>query len=108
MERLPPTLLYTLILENYLSDPFYSLPPPKSLDVNDFSLGQIRGLSTEDSICTLTDVTARTVVDSLSFFKKKPELKSYYEEIKTSDQRIKYLKPSDELIEMIIKLMEIL
>jgi len=63
-----------IILENYLSDPFYSLPPPKSLDVNDFSLGQIRGLNTEDSICTLTDVTARTVVDSLSFFKKKPEL----------------------------------
>ena len=83
-----------IILENYLSDPFYNILPPKSLDVNDFSLGQIRGLSLEDTICTLTDLTARTIVDSFNFFKKKPELiifsgggrKNLY-----LKQRIKYL-----------------
>ena len=62
-----------IILENYLNDSFYNLKPPKTLDVNDFSLSMIRGLSDEDSVCTLTELTARTFVDSLNYLKRLPK-----------------------------------
>jgi len=63
-----------IILENYLDDPYYQSNPPKSLDVNDFSLGAIRGLTLENSVTTLSELTARTIVDSINFFKEKPKL----------------------------------
>lgn len=63
-----------IILENYLNDSYYNLQPPKTLDIKDFSLSIIRGLSIEDSIATLAELTVRTIVDSLNFFKDKPEL----------------------------------
>tara|TARA_B100001093_G_scaffold474987_1_gene500177 strand:- start:717 stop:1832 length:1116 start_codon:yes stop_codon:yes gene_type:complete len=61
-----------IILENYLNDPFYLLPPPKTLDVGDFSLSIIRGLNLEESVTTLSELTARTIGDSLNFFANKP------------------------------------
>jgi len=63
-----------IILENYLSDPYYKKKPPKSLDVNNFSLKLIEGQSLENSIATLSELTARTIVESISHFKKKPKL----------------------------------
>ena len=60
------------ILDSYLSDPYYDSIPPKSLDVNDFNLSAVRGLSVENSIATLSDLTAQTIVNSLNFFKTKP------------------------------------
>ena len=62
------------ILESYLHDPYYEILPPKSLDVNDFSLSPLRGLSLEDSISTLSELTSLTIVNSLSFFNTKPKV----------------------------------
>ena len=61
------------ILDAYLDDPYYDSSPPKSLDVNDFTLGPVRGLSIENSITTLSELTALTIVNSLSFFLNKPK-----------------------------------
>ncbi len=62
-----------IILENYLDDPFYDLKPPKTLDTNDFSISIIRGLSLENSITTLAELTSRTIIDSFNFFNKRPK-----------------------------------
>ncbi|MDC0418086.1 anhydro-N-acetylmuramic acid kinase [Pelagibacteraceae bacterium] len=61
-----------IVLDSLLSDPYYDSLPPKSLDVNDFNLSSIRGLSVEDSITTLSELTALTIVNSLNFFPNKP------------------------------------
>ena len=61
------------ILDAYLCDPYYDSPPPKSLDVNNFNLSSIRGLSVENSITTLSELTALTIVNSFNFFLKKPQ-----------------------------------
>ena len=62
-----------IILDSYLSDPYYDSLPPKSLDVNDFNLSPIRSLSTENSIATLSELSVITIVNSLNFFPKKPK-----------------------------------
>jgi anhydro-N-acetylmuramic acid kinase len=61
------------ILESYLNDPYYDSLPPKSLDINDFSISPLRSLSLEDSVSTLSELTALTIVNSLSFFSVKPK-----------------------------------
>ena len=38
----------------------FLLKPPKTLDVNDFSLSIIRGLSFENSVTTLSELTCRS------------------------------------------------
>ena len=60
------------ILDSYLDDPYYESSPPKSLDVNNFSLGLVRGLSLEDSLATLSELTSLTIVNALNFFNLKP------------------------------------
>ena len=60
------------ILDSYLGDPYYDSQPPKSLDVNDFSLSPVRGLRVEDSIATLSEFTVLTITNSLYFFPNKP------------------------------------
>jgi len=60
------------VLNTYLSDSYFDLFPPKSLDVNDFKLNPIRDLSFEDSIATLSELTALTISNSLNFFSNKP------------------------------------
>lgn len=62
-----------ILLENYLNNPFFEIEPPKTLDTNDFSLSIIRGLTFENSVTTLSELTARTIVDSLNFLKQKPK-----------------------------------
>ena len=60
------------ILDIYLSDPYYKLLPPKSLDVNDFNFSPLTGLSLKNSIATLSELTSLTIVNALSFFSSKP------------------------------------
>ena len=60
------------ILESFLSDSYYNLPPPKSLDVNDFNISTVRGISLENSITTLSELTSLTIVNALNFFLNKP------------------------------------
>ncbi len=61
------------ILDSYLSDPYYEALPPKSLDVNDFTLGPLRSLSLEDSVATLSELTSITITNTLNFFITKPK-----------------------------------
>jgi len=44
-----------------LDRPFFTLPPPKSLDRNDFAALRIDGMSTEDGAATLTAFTAASI-----------------------------------------------
>ena len=60
------------ILDSYLSDPYYELPPPKSLDVNDFNLSSVRSLDLENAVATLSELTALTIVNALNSFNNKP------------------------------------
>ena len=62
-----------VILESYLSDPFFELKPPKTLDVNDFSLSLIRGLDLENSVTTLSELTVRAISNSLNILTDKPK-----------------------------------
>ena len=62
-----------IILETYLNDPYYEIKPPKSLDINDFSISAIRGLSFENSVATLSELTSRTIVNSLFLLPEKPK-----------------------------------
>jgi anhydro-N-acetylmuramic acid kinase len=61
------------ILNSYLNDLYYESMPPKSLDVNDFNLSALRSLSLEDSVATLSELTAVTSVNALNFFTVKPK-----------------------------------
>jgi len=60
------------ILDIYLSDPYYNFLPPKSLDVNNFTLSPLSSLSLKDSVATLAELTSLTTVNALNFFKLKP------------------------------------
>ena len=46
------------LLRLFMSDPFFSLAPPKSLDRNHFRLAALEGLSTEDGAATLARFSA--------------------------------------------------
>ena len=61
------------ILDSYLSDPYFEIKPPKSLDVNDFNLSPLRSLSLENSVATLSELTSLTIVNALSFFDALPD-----------------------------------
>ncbi|HEU5046215.1 MAG TPA: anhydro-N-acetylmuramic acid kinase [Rickettsiales bacterium] len=50
------------ILKQYLSDRFFSMTPPKSLDRNYFTIDALEKLSTEDGAATLTAFTAESIV----------------------------------------------
>jgi len=52
-------------LSKLLDHPYFALPPPKSMDRWEFSLGPVRGLSPEDGAATLTAFTAQTVADAI-------------------------------------------
>ena len=60
------------IINSYLNNSYYNSLPPKSLDVNNFNLNHVKGLSLEDSIATLSELTALTIVNSLNLFSNKP------------------------------------
>lgn len=62
-----------IILESYLNDPYFEMKPPKTLDINDFTISLIRGLSYENSVATLTELTARTIVNAFFLVPEKPK-----------------------------------
>ena len=62
-----------IILENFLNNNYFDMEPPKTLDVNDFSISIIKGLSLEDSVATLSELTCRTILDSFQFTKNLPK-----------------------------------
>lgn len=53
--------VHEALVADLLAEPFFALPPPKSLDRNAFPLAAVDGLPLEDGAATLTAFTARAV-----------------------------------------------
>jgi anhydro-N-acetylmuramic acid kinase len=59
-------------LARLLDHAYFSAPPPKSLDRNDFTAAAVEGLSTEDGAATLAAFTAASVARGLSHLPHRP------------------------------------
>lgn len=60
------------LLAQLLEHPWFSAPPPKSLDRYDFNASMARGLSFEDGVATLTAFTAHSVAAGLAHMPARP------------------------------------
>ncbi|MGH6847517.1 MAG: anhydro-N-acetylmuramic acid kinase [Methylocella sp.] len=60
------------VLRALLAHPFFSAPPPKSLDRNDFLGSAVESLSTEDAAATLTAFTAASIACVLPLLPSRP------------------------------------
>lgn len=61
------------LLAQLFEHPFFSAPPPKSLDRYDFNANMARGLSFEDGAATLTAFSARAVAAGLARLPEVPK-----------------------------------
>jgi anhydro-N-acetylmuramic acid kinase len=59
-------------IEKALQHPFFSLPPPKSLDRNDFANFGVEGLTHKDGAATLTAFTASAIARVTAMLPKTP------------------------------------
>jgi anhydro-N-acetylmuramic acid kinase len=61
-------------VQSFLEDPYFKLPPPKSLDRNDFSkiINSVRNLSDADATATITAMCAASVAQAVSHCPKMP------------------------------------
>lgn len=59
-------------LVNLMANPWFDLPPPKSIDREAFTIDAMRGLSLEDGAATLTAFTARAVARALDHLPSRP------------------------------------
>ena len=60
------------ILKDFLSKPYYKEKFPKSLDVKEFNLNNIKKLTLEDGCSTLSMLTVKSICMAINSFKKKP------------------------------------
>ena len=60
------------LVEEYVSHPYFTRTPPKSLDRNDFNISSLQNLSLEDGAATLTRFTAEAVAKAENFFPVPP------------------------------------
>ena len=61
-------------LAELLAHPYFTAPPPKSLDRNAFSSAAVAALALEDAIATLTAFTAHSIARALEHLPKPPRL----------------------------------
>ena len=61
-------------LASLMADPWFDLPPPKSIDREAFTLDTMRGLSLEDGAATLTAFTAKAVARALDHVPLRPSV----------------------------------
>ena len=59
-------------LNKLLENPYFALPPPKSLDRLDFDIDLVRGLSPADGAATLAAFTCETIVSNLRHLPEPP------------------------------------
>ncbi|MGN6284841.1 MAG: anhydro-N-acetylmuramic acid kinase [Afipia sp.] len=59
-------------IEQALTHPFFSAPPPKSLDRNDFAAFTVQGMTTENGAATLTAFTAASIAKIADVLPKPP------------------------------------
>ena len=64
--------LNELILKKFLSNPYYKKKAPKSLDVKDFNLNELKKLSLEDGCTTLSMLTVQSICMAINNFTKPP------------------------------------
>ena len=62
------------VLQALLTNNYFGLPPPKSLDRNDFSTALAEGLSVEDGAATLTAFTAAAIGKAREHMPEEPRL----------------------------------
>lgn len=62
------------LLDRLLSDRYFSLPPPKSLDRQNFSTDLLAGLSVENGAATLTMFTARSIAQAIKHLPEAPKV----------------------------------
>jgi anhydro-N-acetylmuramic acid kinase len=55
-----------------MADPWFAVPPPKSIDREQFSIEAVRGLSLEDGAATLTAFTAEAVARAVDHLPERP------------------------------------
>ena len=61
------------VLRKLLSDNYYKKKYPKSLDVRDFNLQNLKQLSLNDGCATLTKLTVQTICAAINGFKNSPK-----------------------------------
>lgn len=59
-------------LARLMDHPFFTAPPPKSLDRNGWAIDAVAGLSAEDGAATLTEFTAQTIAAALPHLPGRP------------------------------------
>ena len=59
-------------LGRLMAHPYFALPPPKSLDRNDWSRAPVADLSTEDAAATLTAFSAESIASALTLLEQRP------------------------------------
>ncbi len=62
------------ILKKIINNPYYKKKFPKSLDVKDLNLDQVKNLNLQDGCATLSTLTSRSIVKAIKRFKKKPKV----------------------------------
>ncbi len=60
------------LLAGLLSDPYFAVPPPKSLDRAGFDVSQVAGLDAADGAATLTEFSAQAVARARDFLPQLP------------------------------------
>lgn len=65
--------IHEAAFEEFLANPYFHAPGPKSLDRWDFSLDAVRNLSLEDGAATLTGLTAKTIALGVAALPDTPE-----------------------------------
>jgi anhydro-N-acetylmuramic acid kinase len=65
--------VHASVLDTMLDNPWFDLPPPKSLDRHDFTDQPAAGLSLQDGAATLTRFTAETVALGLKLLPQAPQ-----------------------------------
>ncbi len=61
-------------LAEMLANPYFALPPPKSLDRNAFSSSRVANLPLPDAVATLTALTAHSIARGIELLPKEPKL----------------------------------
>jgi anhydro-N-acetylmuramic acid kinase len=61
------------LLQKWMQNEYFKLPPPKSLDRDAFSVSEINSLSTQDALATLTEFTATAIARSKAHMPDEPE-----------------------------------
>jgi anhydro-N-acetylmuramic acid kinase len=61
------------IIEQFLNQPFFGAPPPKSLDRNSFAAITMDALSPSDGAATLVEIIARSIVKATSWLPEVPK-----------------------------------